>query len=326
MSGVLVLGSHRSGTSAVTEALASLGLYTGAAERLKAGSTVNERGFWEVTELIRFNEGLLARLGGAWDAPPAPGSLRDVDPALRAKGAALFGDVFDRRPWVWKDPRASILLDFWRPALPGSLAAVACHRDPIEVARSLHTRDGMPMKVGLALWECYERAILRGAEGLPTLIVPYASLLEEPDEWQATATDFLSRAGLALRGNPSASAWAGVLDTRLRRERRSGRDDFELSSGQAELVALLVELTGTHVPLSHVDLPPETPGLQDLFDARSHARRMGEAAARSRADAELRTLRKRLTQVESSLSWRLTGPVRWAAGAGRALGRHRRDR
>src|SRR5580698_8666659 len=72
---VYVVGMHRSGTSATCGLLCHLGL--GApreGDRLRA-TNANERGFWESKSLNRFDERLLAHLGGSWLAPPtlAPG-------------------------------------------------------------------------------------------------------------------------------------------------------------------------------------------------------------------------------------------------------------
>ncbi len=88
--GVVVLGSHRGGTSAVTEALAALGLHAGGSDGLKPGSDANQRGFWEVSALTRFNDRLLLDLGGAWDAPPAPGAGSSGGLEWRAEATELF--------------------------------------------------------------------------------------------------------------------------------------------------------------------------------------------------------------------------------------------
>lgn len=309
--GVVVLGSHRGGTSAVTEALAALGLHAGGSDGLKPGSDANQRGFWEVSALTRFNDRLLLDLGGAWDAPPAPGAGSSGGLEWRAEATELFQRAFTRSPWVWKDPRTSILLAFWRPLLGRRLAAVLPYRHPVEVAQSLHRRDAMPHKLGLALWERYLRAALEGADGLPTLVVPYSSLVESPAEWQNRTAEFLARADLSP-ASVDSDGWGEVVDVRLHRERHSEGAGMALSEPQAELLRVLDGITGAHSSLSGIELPAETPGIQDLFDVCSHARRVSAAESRARTNADLRTLRKQLDQITESLSWRTTAPLRRA--------------
>ena len=66
-----------------------------------------------------------------------------VGPALRGlrdPGGLLTVAFVDGGPSVWKDPRVCLLLDYWREALTGPLAAVLVWRSPLAVARSLAQR------------------------------------------------------------------------------------------------------------------------------------------------------------------------------------------
>ena len=69
---VLVLGMHRSGTSAVAGALVRAGwTVPGTAIR----NWDNPRGHFESTALIRLNEEVLAASGGHWLAAPPEGTV-----------------------------------------------------------------------------------------------------------------------------------------------------------------------------------------------------------------------------------------------------------
>ena len=62
---VVVLGMHRSGTSALTRVLNRLGVDIG--NRLLPPFAGNESGFWEHRDIIETHESLLAELGSSWD-------------------------------------------------------------------------------------------------------------------------------------------------------------------------------------------------------------------------------------------------------------------
>ena len=67
--GLLVLGMHRSGTSALTRLLNLHGAVLGD-DLLPAGHD-NPSGFWELREAVAIHVRLLAGLGMAWDDPRA---------------------------------------------------------------------------------------------------------------------------------------------------------------------------------------------------------------------------------------------------------------
>ncbi|HJX24749.1 MAG TPA: hypothetical protein VJ252_01225, partial [Chthoniobacterales bacterium] len=62
---VVILGMHRSGTSALCGALDLLGVDFG--ERLMPANHANEKGYWEHEEIVRFHDDLLSSLGSRWD-------------------------------------------------------------------------------------------------------------------------------------------------------------------------------------------------------------------------------------------------------------------
>ena len=111
-----------------------------------------------------------APLGGTWSAPPAstPGGsvAGGRDPPWRGRGARrLARPSPPTGPVVWKDPRLCLLLPWWRPLLPAPVATVLVWRHPVAVARSLRSRQGFTVSLGLALWERYNRAALAALAG-----------------------------------------------------------------------------------------------------------------------------------------------------------------
>ena len=108
---------------------------------------------------MALNDEILEAAGSHWaDCRPFDhGRLaQPVASELRARAAATLISEFGEteRPVV-KDPRMCRLLDFWEPVFKDvgwSTRVVLPIRSPLEVARSLETRDGMVAGVGCLLW------------------------------------------------------------------------------------------------------------------------------------------------------------------------------
>src|SRR5687768_12825922 len=62
---ILVLGMHRSGTSALTGTLACLGVAL--SRQLIGAGTSNPKGYWEAVEIKGVMESLLAAAGSSWN-------------------------------------------------------------------------------------------------------------------------------------------------------------------------------------------------------------------------------------------------------------------
>src|SRR5215471_2250594 len=63
---LVILGMHRSGTSALTGALAKSGAAPGA--HLMPPTNDNPEGYWECLPVVRLNDEILKRLGSRWDS------------------------------------------------------------------------------------------------------------------------------------------------------------------------------------------------------------------------------------------------------------------
>ena len=109
---LLVLGMHRSGTSATAGFLAGLGARM-AANPIRADGN-NPHGYWEPEPLVSLHNRLLAEVGSAWDdfGPLDVARLAGAREALAAAFTAEFGT--DVGLAVLKDPRICRLLPLWR--------------------------------------------------------------------------------------------------------------------------------------------------------------------------------------------------------------------
>jgi len=178
--GVLVLGMHRSGTSVATRLVNLVGPSTSI--DLLGPTAWNPRGIWESASLIGFNDELLASTGRTWWYPPPDGDRYDVTTAGLGAFTASARNAFDRvhpdAPWVWKDPRTSLMVPFWRQVL-GPVIGVLVYRHPLDVAMSLQRRNAMSPRFAVALWERYNRVILRHCQGMPMLVTSYDRLVTD---------------------------------------------------------------------------------------------------------------------------------------------------
>jgi hypothetical protein len=258
---------HRSGTSATCGLLCHLGL--GApreGDRLRA-TNANERGFWESKSLNRFDERLLAHLGGSWLAPPLLRPGWEDDPGLepmKVEAAALFASAFGARPIAWKDPRSSIVLPFWNSVVKPPLAAVLVFRDAYEVASSLQSRNKLRITHGFALWERYIRSSVANLNGIPTFVMSYASLLESPDKRCEELITFLSDVSVTVDRSLSARA-VGFLDGELRHERKPQSAHSTVPQSVRDLQETIESLQGPHLPWTLPDIGTEAPWAEDTL-------------------------------------------------------------
>jgi hypothetical protein len=250
---VLVVGMHRSGTSAVTGALAQLGL-TAPVEEDRWEPSEDNPDHWESRALGLYDDLLLEYLGGTWDRPPDPdwASRPELTSDELGDAARPAGEAFPKDgPVVWKDPRVCLLLPYWLHHLPKPVAAVFIWRSPLAVARSLQVRDGLHLADGVALWERYNRSGLAGLVGVDTFVTQYESIVEDPSgrlgdlaKWLADLPQFA----------PHADGWdvdraVATISAELRRQRSSGDSDLLLPE-QVRLLAHLESLEGPHRPLA----------------------------------------------------------------------------
>ena len=184
MDGVVVLGMHRSGTSLVSQLAGRLGGVFCRPEDLLHGTEHGQPvSYWESRSLVRFNELLLQAFGGDWARPPAlAADWAASPPAMRLapQGTALFQDLHPVSGWVWKDPRLSLTLPFWLTWVLRDARAVLVVRHPAEVAASLARRDGIGAEHAAWLWHRYTASAVLACRDLPTLVLSYARLMENP--------------------------------------------------------------------------------------------------------------------------------------------------
>jgi len=181
---VLVLGMHRSGTSATAAALHHLGYSLGSS--LYGPNQWNPKGYFEDQSVVRFNDELLGLMQRRWDSALPPLAVDfDAIRDQRPRAMELLQSRFASTPlWGLKDPRMCLLEPFWSETLRAANVDTRCLitiRNPAHVARSLMQRDGIGAHRAAWLWLTYTVAALRYAKrpGMSRFL-SFDSLIEKP--------------------------------------------------------------------------------------------------------------------------------------------------
>ena len=235
---IMVLGMHRSGTSALTRVLNLAGADLGS-EMITVGDD-NPHGFWEHRNACALHETLLAELGSSWyDVRALPVGWQESAFAEKARASIrqLIMDEFSEKAlWAIKDPRMCRLAPLWIDVLSElgiRPAAVLALRHPEEVAASIHKRNGLTKQHSYLMWAQHEFEAFTSVINLPHVVVNYNELLESP----MVVLDKIST-GLDLQWQtPIEEAREPILDFLLDDEKHHHvshfPDDIERSAGWA---------------------------------------------------------------------------------------------
>jgi hypothetical protein len=183
---IIVVGMHRSGTSATAGALRCLGVELG--QRLYTGhANINAKGYFEHRDIANANDDALLALGSSWDDI----LLRDDDwwrsdvlkPYARRIREYILRDFSCCPLWAVKDPRVCRLLPWWFEILaaegitPRFLFVV---RSAAAVSLSLQRRDGFSSKKAYLLWALHYLEAEHYSRGYPRAFLGYDRFLADP--------------------------------------------------------------------------------------------------------------------------------------------------
>lgn len=142
---LVVMGMHRSGTSALAKGLEVFGADLGA--NLMPATQANPKGYHEDLDVWPLNSALLESTGCAWQSIAKPDE--------------------QRREAVFKAAEVETLC----------LIAI---REPAHTAALLMRTENIPLEQGYYLWLSYILAALENTHGSTTVLVDYAKLLTDP--------------------------------------------------------------------------------------------------------------------------------------------------
>ena len=255
---LLVLGMHRSGTSATTRVFSLLGADL-PKTLVPAVRDNNETGFWESVEVCTLNDELLQSAGSTWDDWRAFNADWYRSPSYseyrRRAQDIIKAEFSSSRLIVLKDPRICRIIPFWLDVLRRESFAPLCVipvRNPVEVASSLRKRDGFSAPKSHALWLRHALDAEAATRGLPRVFIAYDELL---DDWRTVVATISNQLDL---GWPRKSATSEVeiddfLQHRCRHHHVPGKSLAD-NLGVADWVRVaydsLIELTKTENSIS----------------------------------------------------------------------------
>ena len=183
---ILILGMHRSGTSALTRVVSLMG--AALPKSILGKNHSNLRGHWESEVLIKSHEAFLARFDSDWKdwqrlKMPRKTSLKAQ--SFIEEFQTLLESEFSKADDVWlvKEPRicrfASLYIDALKEASE-SLHSVIMVRNPLEVAASLEARDDMNKLDALHLWLTHMLEAEIATRGERRSMIAYDDFLMSP--------------------------------------------------------------------------------------------------------------------------------------------------
>ena len=181
----VVLGMHRSGTSALSGMLAQAGL---SAPKDALGMTENNLlGYWESESLVLSADAYIDVVDSHWSqlfSWPERWWCNSSSLSWVRDYLHTIHNVFDcRRHIVLKDPRLCVLLEAFVPCLSRSISNVdflLMLRSPVEVVSSLCRAEDVDPESALHLWIGSVLRSERISRFCPRRIFTYSQLLESP--------------------------------------------------------------------------------------------------------------------------------------------------
>ena len=302
---LLVLGMHRSGTSAITGSLGYSGAWVGEEAELTIPNVENPQGFWERRDVRELCDRLLLAAGADW------WKIADFDPKAiplatlaeqRRKFKRIVSALNEYATWTVKEPRLCLLLPVLRDYLRNPIC-IHIYRNPLEVARSLQARDGFSISAGLALWEAYNLHALNASRDLPRILVSHRSLISHPTKTLNALVEKLEEFDLDHPIRPDTELIERFIDPGLYHQKATDEEteDFLLPSQHALWSSLRSGKFLDHhnnASITHATRQQ----LLDLETAElSISRRQGEA---EKLAADLRTRDRTLSELNAGMESR----------------------
>jgi hypothetical protein len=182
---VIVLGTHRSGTSTSSGILYMLGLDLGNA--VMGGNECNPRGFFENYRIMFYNEDLLRKLHANWHntiaLPCDWWKSASIGPEINRLKNLILDDYRSDAPMLFKDPRICILLPVYLEVfkeLGIEPFFVLAYRNPHAVAESLEKRDGFSPDKSFRIWLDHMLKAEKYSREYSRMFIDFGDILADP--------------------------------------------------------------------------------------------------------------------------------------------------
>ena len=181
---ILILGMHRSGTSAITRVVNLLGATL--PKTLLGANEGNARGHWESQKIIEAHDAMLGDLGSDWRdfriLKHVIGT-RQKKTLIDTMADMIEAEYGSSETIVIKEPRicrfTSLYLDAIKSVGAKVHVIIPC-RNPLEVMTSLQARDNMDEQSALFLWLTHMLEAEHDSRNISRSFVDYGDFLSEP--------------------------------------------------------------------------------------------------------------------------------------------------
>jgi hypothetical protein len=196
-----------------------------------------------------------------------------------------------------KDPRLCLTLPWWRRVWEDELDIILLVRNPVQVARSLHRRNGFSRQLGEMLWYEYVASSFRVSEGLNRVLVLHDELMRQP---ATTLKRVITKLGFQSNASVDTLGSAAV-DPAL----------TDLAVVESATIPLVDDLwrTVSAPNIEGADLAQSPPPLPPLYVGIARTIASADQRARQAEQRELAAVNARQAIIHSR-SWRLTRPIR----------------
>jgi 2-polyprenyl-3-methyl-5-hydroxy-6-metoxy-1,4-benzoquinol methylase len=228
---IIVLGMHRSGTSAMAGVLNKLGCYSGEKDDLYSADSNNSTGYYERKDIVSCNEDILSNhfinefqntittscfensktldnygwMFGAWSPHIQNRTLQDTPKSIYNTLKKLRHTANENAiAYAIKDPRISITYPYWKNAFNELPIIIIMLRHPMHVAESLLKRDGIPIEVGLDIWASYTKSAFDNTKDNSRIIIKYDDLVDNTEFIINGTCKFLQANGIGAKVAPDA--------------------------------------------------------------------------------------------------------------------------
>ena len=189
---VMIVGMHRSGTSALAGLLHHSGISMGCEENfIPKALPQNPKGFYENHEFRLLNDALLKKNHyhvKSW-AVNTPSKIKTSFLLQMRMKRLLKKELKKNINWGWKDPRNCLTLKAWLDVLKAMCLRnytkiLYIYRHPISVAKSLATRGDTDYESALRLWKNYNLTVMKALrhKKCDAFYLSYEELIQHPEK------------------------------------------------------------------------------------------------------------------------------------------------
>jgi hypothetical protein len=344
---VVVLGMHRSGTSAITRGLQVVGVNLGN-KLIPPIEGQNDKGFWEDLDIHLLNDEMLKVLDSDWHflTPIQP---KDVE-ILIQNGyliraiETLKNKMVSSQIFGFKDPRIAKLLPFWKTVFFEcrlSVSYVIAIRNPLSVSDSLTKRNEFDAERNYLLWLGHILSSLNGTSDENRVLIDYDCLIQSPEtelvklakafqltidklELESFKTEFLDEQLRHtvyhvndLLDNEAVPPLVMKIYSKLFSIAKSTQRHIEGKAFKHEIIQWNSEFSHMRTALVLADkLTREAGKLTRKIDSLNQKEQMlltqlkeKEQQVQDR-DSRIANIETQLAEIYASRSWRMTAPIR----------------